>query len=231
MKAAIYARVSTKDQDCAMQLTELREYCARMGWEIAEIQQPEGWNIHEFRAKLDKNKEPMSVCKACGFAAQNARHTGRFGEYVENMSSKSESRPELDRIKRDARARRFDVVVTWKLDRFGRSVQHLLHSIGELDASGVRFICITQGLDTDQRSPAGKLLMHIFAAFAEFERDIIVDRVTSGVAEAQRQGKHCGRPKRVFRRDQVRKLRQQGMSWRAIAAKLKLPFSTIRGAV
>jgi DNA invertase Pin-like site-specific DNA recombinase len=188
MKAAIYARVSTQDQQCEMQLTDLRSYVERMGW------------------------------------------TGV--EYVEKASGKAGvKRPELARLMADAQQRRVDVVLVWKLDRFGRSVQEFVDRVLLLDRAGVRFIAVTQGIDTDQGSPAGKLLMHILAAIAEFERDLIRERVKAGVAEAKRKGKHCGRPKRVFRRDEAVRMRAKGMSWRAIEKALGVPQATIRLAL
>lgn len=188
MTAAIYARVSTEDQDCSMQLTELRGLCERMSWSRVE--------------------------------------------YVEKASGKAGSkRPQLARLMADARMKKFDVVLVWKLDRFGRSLHHLIENIQTLDDLGIRFMAPTQGIDTDNRSPVGRLLLHIMGAFAEFERALIVERVRTGVKEAQRQGKHCGRPKRVFRRDQAVEMRESGMSWRAIAAEMGVPVGTIRSAI
>jgi len=188
MIAALYARVSTTDQNCAMQLTELREYAARSGWRVVEY--------------IDQG-----------------------------ISGAKRSRPALDRLMADARARKFDFVLVWKMDRFGRSLSHFLEAVQQLDSWGVGFIAHTQGIDTRKSSPAARLLMHIFAAFAEFERDIIVERVKAGVAHAKRQGKHCGRPRRVFRREQALEMRSRGMSFRAIARELCVPESTVRLAL
>lgn len=188
MIAAIYARVSTEDQHCEMQLSELRGYASRMGWETAE--------------------------------------------YVEKASGKAGAkRPQLERLMNDARLRRFDIVMVWKLDRFGRSVPEFVARVQQLDAAGVRFIAVTQGIDTDSRSPTGKLLMHILAAIAEFERDLIRERTRAGVAEAKRRGKHCGRPRKIFRRDEAAAMRAAGVSWRKIAAALGVPQATVRAAL
>jgi len=188
VRAAVYARVSTVDQNCQMQLHELAEFSARSGWETIEY--------------IDQG-----------------------------VSGAKRSRPALDRLLADARLRRFDVVVCWKLDRFGRSMLDLIENIRELDKLGIRFIAPTQGIDTDQKSPTGRLILHILAALAEFERGMIVERTRAGVAEAQRQGKHCGRPRRVFRRDEAVQLRAEGLSWTAISSQLGLPVSTIRDAL
>lgn len=188
MRTAIYCRVSTNDQDCSLQLRELREYVARRGWTVA-------------------------------------------GEYVdEGFSGAKASRPALDRLMHDAANRVFDVVVVWKVDRFGRSVLHLNQQLAALTAHGVRFIATTQALDTDASNPTSRLLLQILAAVSEFERDIIRERTLLGVRAAQRAGKAVGRPRRVFRRDEVVTLRDSGMSWRAVAEKLGVPVSTAMDA-
>lgn len=188
MKAALYARVSTSDQNCEMQLRELREYCVRRGWDIAGEHIDTGW----------------SGAKA--------------------------SRPQLDRLMQDARRRRFDTVLVWKLDRWGRSLAHLVQSIQELSGLGVRFIAITQNIDTDESNPMARLLMHLMGAFAEFEREMIRDRTVSGVRAAKARGKVLGRPRRVFRRDEVVSMRAAGSSWSMIARALGVPVSTVRDA-
>ena len=117
----------------------------------------------------------------------------------------------------DAAKRKFDCVVVWKLDRFGRSVLNLSQQLAALTSFGVRFVATTQGLDTDQSNPTASLLLHILSAVAEFERSMIRERTLSGIKAAQAAGKVVGRPKRVFRRDEVVRLRdQEGLSWRAI---------------
>lgn len=164
-------------------------------------------------------------------------YAGRMGWTVvstyldEGVSGTKDKRPALDKLMEDARLRRFDAVLVWKLDRFGRSLPQLVQNVQLLDGYGVRFVSLTESVDTDSKSPVGRLMLHLFAAFAEFERGLIVERVKAGVAEAQRQGKHCGRPARVFRRDEAIRLRQEGQSLREIARTLGVPFSTIADAV
>src|SRR5207302_9040592 len=92
-------------------------------------------------------------------------------EYVDKgVSGMKRSRPALDKLMADARLRKIDVVLVWKLDRFVRSLQNLMDSIFELDRLKVRFIVLTQGIDTDQNSPMGRFILHLFGAFVEFER-------------------------------------------------------------
>ena len=185
MMIAIYARVSTSDQSCEMQLHELRQYVARQGWKV-------------------------------------------FSEYVDTgFSGASSSRPRLDQLLRDARLQQFEAVLVWKLDRWGRSVAHCVRSIQELVSLSIRFLSPTESIDTGADSPMSKFLLHLFAAFAEMERGIIRERVCAGVRAAKAKGTRLGRPRRVFRRDEVLRLRGEGMSWRKLAETLNLPMSTV----
>lgn len=149
-------------------------------------------------------------------------------EYVDTgWSGARSSRPELDRLVCDARLRRFDAVLVWKLDRWGRSVVDCVRGIQELDSLGIRFVAVTQNIDTDESNPASRLMLHLFAAFGEFERELIRERVVAGSRAARIKGKSLGRPRRVFQRDEAAALRAKGMSWRKIAAQLGVPMSTI----
>lgn len=151
--------------------------------------------------------------------------------YQDQISGSKDRRPGLDRLMEDARMRRFDAVLVWKLDRFGRSLSQLIDNVQKLDGYGVRFLSSTENIDTNHGSPIGKLMLHLFASFAEFERGLIRERVNAGVREAQRRGKHCGRPVRVFRRDEALRLKSEGMSLRQIAKLLNVPVMTISDAV
>src|SRR5436190_15700127 len=189
MKAAIYARVSTSDQNCEMQLRELREYAHRRGWEVA-------------------------------------------GEYVDTgWSGAKASRPQLDRLMLDASRRDFDAVLVYKLDRFGRSVRNCLDGIEALRTHEVRFLAVSQNIDTDESNPTSRLMLHILAAVGEFERELIRERVSAGMrsakAQGTRSGKAIGRPRRVFDRDEVLRLRQDGISFAKIARQLKVGIGTV----
>ena len=175
----------------------------------------------------------------------------RMGWYVTEYTEKASAtakRPELDRLMEAARLKRIDVVLVWKLDRFGRSVRDLTENILALDRAGVRFIAITQAIDTDRANPASRLMLHIMAAFAEFERGLIVERTMSGKARYTRDweaglvgraGRHSRsgkdlaphRPLRVFRRDEALRMRSEGRSYRAISATLGVPVSTVADAI
>ena len=113
-------------------------------------------------------------------------------EYIDHgISGTRESRPALDRMLKDARRRRVDVVVVWRLDRLGRPLRHLIVTLEELDRLGVAFVSIGEGIDLS--TPAGRLQMGILAAISQFERERIVERVKAGLARARAQGKRLGR--------------------------------------
>jgi len=147
---------------------------------------------------------PSSTPESPRRTKPNANQINELKEYVERrgwtlqnvyqdqMSGAKASRPGLDQLIVDARRRRFDAVVVWKLDRFGRSLVHCVSGIQELASLGVRFIATSQGLDTDESNPASKLLMHILAAVAQFERELIRERVSAGMKAAKARGTKTG---------------------------------------
>ena len=146
-RAAIYARVSTIEQNCENQLLELRRYVEARGWTGVE------------------------------FADSG-------------VSGAKDKRPALDALIKDAKRRRFDVLVCWRLDRLGRNLRHLVTMLEELQHVGVAFVSMGEGIDCT--TPAGKLQLHILAALAEFERERIRERVLAGLQRAKTQGKRSG---------------------------------------
>ncbi len=151
--------------------------------------------------------------------------------YQDQMSGAKASRPGLDQLIADARKRKFDIVVVWKLDRFGRSLVHCVSGIQELASHGIRFIATSQGLDTDESNPASKLLMHILAAVAQFERELIRERVSAGMKAAKthgtKTGNAIGRPRRIFNHDEVVRLRETGLSIEKIACEMRIGVGTV----
>jgi DNA invertase Pin-like site-specific DNA recombinase len=115
-------------------------------------------------------------------------------EYVDQgVSGAKERRPALDDLVRDAKRRRFDVLVVWRLDRLGRNLRHLILLLDDLQATGVAFVSLSEGIDAT--TPAGRLQLHVLGAIAEFERERIKERVVAGLNRARSQGKRLGRPK------------------------------------
>ena len=157
------------------------------------------------------------------------------GTYQDTMSGAKANRPGLDKLMADARQRRFDAVLVWKLDRFGRSLVHCVSGIQELSSLGIRFIATSQGLDTDESNPASKLLLHILAAVAQFERELIRERVSAGIRNAKakgtKSGKAIGRPRRVFDRGEILRLRQDGHSLAQIARRMNVGVGTVARAL
>jgi DNA invertase Pin-like site-specific DNA recombinase len=147
------------------------------------------------------------------------------GEYIDRMTGSKDSRPALNRLMSDASRRKFDAVLVWKLDRFGRSLRHLVNSIAELEAIGVSFISFRDNLDLT--TPSGRLMFQIIGAMAEFERALIQERVRAGLRNAQAKGKKLGRPRADVDPTQVEAMRASGSSWREIAEKLGVGLGTV----
>ena len=184
--AALYARVSTLDQNCEVQLQDLRRFTGQR------------------------------------FAL--------YREYIDvGVSGTQRNRPQLDMLMRDAHKRLFDVVLVWKFDRFARSLKHLIESLDEFSSLGIDFASYTEGVDTT--TPSGQLLFHIVGAVAQFERDLIAERVRAGMAHARAMGKRIGRPRVPVDKEQIVKMRSQQMSLRKIAVALGIPVSRVRRAL
>jgi putative DNA-invertase from lambdoid prophage Rac len=151
--------------------------------------------------------------------------------YQDKISGAKASRPGLDQLMAAARQRQFDVVLVQKLDRFGRSLVQCISGIQELSSLGIRFIATSQGIDTDESNPSSKLLLHLLAAFAQFEREIIRERVVAGLEHARRKGVRLGRPRSVEidarRLAKVAALHGEGHSFSTIAKRLKLNRATL----
>lgn len=141
-----------------------------------------------------------------------------FKEYVDKgQSGAKEQRPALIELMNDARKRKIDVILVWRLDRFGRSLKHLINALDELKTLGVGFYSFKESLDFTTAS--GRLLFHLLASFAEFERELIRERVKAGVANARNKGKRLGRPPKI-EVEKISQLRRQGMSYGAIGKAL-----------
>ena len=181
MRAAVYARVSTFDQEPENQLQEVRRYVQARDWTAVE--------------------------------------------YVDRgVSGAKDRRPSLDQLVTDARRRRFDVLVCWRLDRLGRNLKHLITLLDELQALGIAFVSLAEGIDGT--TPAGKLQMHILGAIAEFERERIRERVLAGLQRAKREGKRLGRPKVRLPIEQLQRV--AGLPGHIAAERLGASRSTIK---
>ncbi len=147
-------------------------------------------------------------------------------EYVDiGESGSKERRPSFDRMMDDARKRKIDIILVWRLDRFGRSLKHLILHLDEIKTIGVGFVSSKESLDFT--TPTGRLMTHLLAAFAEFEKELIRERVRAGVAHARTKGKRLGRPKEEIDIDKLFRLRQKGMTVRAISKEMKLSVGLV----
>lgn len=146
----------------------------------------------------------------------SARGWDLAGEYVDTISGTKEVRPALGRLEIDARRRKIDVIVVWRLDRLGRNLKHLVTLIDSWQQTGVSFVSMGEGIDAT--TPSGTLQLHILAALAQFERARIVERVRLGLARAKAQGTRLGRKPLRYSADQIASV--QGLSVRAAAEKL-----------
>jgi DNA invertase Pin-like site-specific DNA recombinase len=172
----------------------------------------------------DKGQDPeLQLRELREYASRRAWQI--VGEYVDSISGSKESRPRLNALMKAARQRRFDAVLVWKLDRFGRSLKHLVTALDDLHAVGVAFVSLKEGLDLS--TPTGRLTFHIVAAIAEFERELIRERVRAGMAHARSKGRKLGRPSVKVDMAVVTARRAAGESLRSIARDLGVSASLL----
>ncbi len=175
---------------------------------------------------IDKNQGPELQLRELRVYAQEKGFVVK--EYVDKCSGTTDKRPEFMRLMADARSGSIDVVLTWKIDRFSRSLRHLLNTLSELQEIGVSFVSLKENLDLS--SSVGKLLSHILGAFAEFEKNILAERVRSGMANAKAKGKHIGRNKKAIDDSLIVLVLEQynnNISQRQIAKQLGVTLSTV----
>jgi len=138
----------------------------------------------------DKGQDPeMQIHDLKAYA--EARSWTIAGEYIDHMTGSRDSRPAFKELMTAAKQRQIDIVLVWKLNRFSRSIIHLINSVNELEALGVQFVSLKDGIDFT--TPAGRLQFHVLAALAEFERETIRENVRAGIENARRKGKQIGR--------------------------------------
>src|SRR4030095_8808460 len=153
-------------------------------------------------------------------------------EYLDKASGAKFKREGLDAMMAEVRKDRVDIIAVYKLDRLGRSLQHLAQLIGELERHGTALVASSQAIDTSESNPAGRLQMHVLAAVAEFERSVIVERINAGLAAARERGAKFGRPRTLDQHiSAVAKLSRRGLSGRRIAAELKIPAGSVSAIV
>jgi putative DNA-invertase from lambdoid prophage Rac len=184
MRAAIYARVSTHDQQTlGLQVDAMRSYISDRGWKVAR--------------------------------------------QITDVGSGARERPERELLLKAARRRELDVVVVWRLDRWGRSLPDLVVTLRELTDLGVGFVSLTEALDLT--TPTGRALTGMLAVFAEFEREILRERVRAGIAQARKEGRPHGRPRTAsVKAAEVHRLNAEQLSRSEIARRLGIGRTSVR---
>ena len=187
MRVALYARVSTHDQQTlGLQIAAMAAYIKDRGWSLAR--------------------------------------------QVEDVGSGSKDRPGRDSLLKAARRREVDIVVVWRLDRWGRSVADLMATLRELTDLGVGFVSLTEALDLT--TPSGRAMAGMLAIFAEFEREILRERVRAGIAQARKEGRAHGRPRTAsLKADEVLRLKAERVSHSEIARRLGMGRASVRRIV
>ena len=185
-KVALYARCSTKEQNCDRQLIELREVAENHGWIIVD-------------------------------------------EYVdEGISGAKKSRPELDRMLKDAISRKFEVVATLELSRLGRSVKNMSEIVDLLKSKSIHLFIKNQNVDTSTN--VGEFFFNIMNSVAQYERDLISERVVSGLNNARRKGKKLGRRTNLTptTEQKIRDMKSKGIGLKRIATECSVAVKTVR---
>ncbi|MFA6210226.1 MAG: recombinase family protein [Candidatus Obscuribacterales bacterium] len=190
--AVIYARVSTKDQDCQRQIIDLQAFAGRAGYKVTKV-------------------------------------------FEEKASGAKNDRAERAKVMKLAQGRKIDVVLVTELSRWGRSTQDLLATMQDLQSRNVSIVAVS-GMQMELSTPSGKLMATLLAGVAEFERELIQERVRSGIAQAKANGRQIGRAagdnyKSGEHEQTIEKLMSEGKSCRSIATETKLGKTTVAEAM
>jgi DNA invertase Pin-like site-specific DNA recombinase len=146
-------------------------------------------------------------------------------EYSDRISGAKARRPGLDNLMRDARRGRFDVVLVWAADRIARSVRHFLEVLDELNRLNIEYVSLRENIDTG--GPLGRAIVVIIGAIGELERNLIIERVKSGMRRARLEGRQIGRKPLELDRDAIQRDRQHGMSLGQIAKAHRISRATV----
>jgi DNA invertase Pin-like site-specific DNA recombinase len=154
-----------------------------------------------------------------------ARSWSIVAEYSDVASGVKCSRPQLDKLMSAAKQQQIDAVLVWKLDRFGRSLKHLVNAISDLESLKIAFVSVRDNIDLS--TPAGRLLFHLLGAVAEFERGLIAERVKAGMKHARSKGIVSGPKPRLIDKQLVSDLMSQGLPMREIARRANTSIGTL----
>jgi putative DNA-invertase from lambdoid prophage Rac len=178
-------------------------------------------------ARVSTHEQQTFALQRDAMAAFAQQRQGTIVLTVEEVGSGVSERRQQDVLMQAARRRDIDAIVVWRLDRWGRSLADLVGTLHELQALGVGFISLHEALDFT--TPTGRALAGMLAVFAEFEREILRERVKAGIVQARKRGARHGRPPTVAHHaDTVRQLSTTGLSKSAIARRLGISRASVR---
>src|SRR2546426_10400176 len=178
-------------------------------------------------ARVSNNDQQTLPMQSRAMREYAARRGWTITLQVREVGSGAAKREAREKLLEAARRREIDVVLVWRLDRWGRSVTDLLATLQELEHLGVGFVSLTEALDLT--TPAGRAMAGLLAVFAEFEREIMRERVRAGLAHARRNGQRLGRPVTAgLQAGQVRKLHRAGVTKADIARRLQIGRTSVR---
>src|SRR5512132_249968 len=178
-------------------------------------------------ARVSTNDQQTLAMQNRAMREYAARRGWMVALQVREVNSGAARREAREKLLEAARRREIDVVLVWRLDRWGRSVADLLATLQELEHLGVGFVSLTEALDLT--TPAGRAMAGLLAVFAEFEREILRERVRAGLIHARQNGKRLGRPPSVAHQvDHIRRLNRDGLSKSEIARQLRIGRTSVR---
>ena len=178
-------------------------------------------------ARVSTNDQQTIPLQIRALQEYAARRGWAIALQVKEVGSGASQRQLREKLLEAARRREIDVVLVWRLDRWGRSVADLLATLQELDHLGVGFVSLTEALDLT--TPAGRAMAALLAVFAEFEREILRERVRAGLAHARQNGTRLGRPQTAaLQAGEVRKFHRAGVSKAEIARRLQIGRTSVR---
>jgi DNA invertase Pin-like site-specific DNA recombinase len=178
-------------------------------------------------ARVSTNDQQTIPLQIRALREYSARRGWAIALQVKEVGSGASQRQLREKLMDAARRREIDVVVVWRLDRWGRSVTDLLTPLEELDHLGVGFVSLTEALDLT--TPAGRAMAGLLAVFAAFEREILRERVRAGLAHARQNGKKLGRPMTAgVHAAEIRKLYRAGVAKAEIARRLQIGRTSVR---